>query len=151
MDIISNAKESELRDSPSSLYVLETGFEEEPLSPTTSSDYEDDFEDDSHEEGVLTQSCHKYREKSLKLIDHLEDIDGDFVMYKDFNEIISDATKMNYPKVSSSSTDVHNYKCKHRGCHYKRKYCRIATTITYHTFMVNTSTVIFQLTMIIEV
>ena len=80
LDIISNAKESEVRDSPSSPYVLETGFEEEPLSPTTSSDYEDDFEDDSHEEGVLTHSSHKYRGKSLKWIDHLEDIDGDFAM-----------------------------------------------------------------------
>ena len=134
LDIISNAKESELHDSPSSPYVLETGFEDEPLSPTTSSDYEDDFEDDSHEEGVLTQSIHKYRGKSLKWIDHLEDIDGDFVMYKDFNEIISDATKMNYSKVSSSPTDVHNYKCKHRGCHYKRKYCRIATGSYYISY-----------------
>ena len=47
-------------------------------------------------------------------------------MYEDLNEVISDAAKMNYSKASSSSIDVHIYKCKHRGCHYKRKYCRIA-------------------------
>lgn len=120
--------ELDLSDAPTSPYVLETSFEDAPSSPMSSSDseYNDDSDDDFCEDGVLNKSNRKYRGKNLAWVDHLSNSKTDFVMYEDLNKVISDAAKMNYSKASSSSIDVHIYKCKHRGCQYKRKYCRIA-------------------------
>ena len=120
--------ELDLLDAPTSPYVLETGFEDAPFSPMSrpDSEYNDDSDDDFCEDGVLNKLNRKYRGGNLAWVDHLSNSNTDFVMCEDFNEVISDAAKTNYPKVSSSSIDVHIYKCKHRGFQYKRKYCRIA-------------------------
>lgn len=122
LHITTSDRESEVPDAPSLLYDLETGFEEETSSQmsSTSSEYEYDLEYNSHEDDAVLQSVRKLRGRSLKWVDHLENIDSDFVMYKDLDEDINDATKMNYSKTRSSSIDVHIYKCKLRGCSYKR-------------------------------
>lgn len=132
LHITSSDRKSEVPIVPSSPYDLETGFEEESSSQKSSTSSE--YEDDSFDDDVLLQSVRKYRGKSLKWVDHLDNIDSDFVMYNDLDEVISDATKMNYSKTSSSSIDVHIYKCKHRGCSYKRKYCRIASDSYYVSY-----------------
>lgn len=93
---------------------------------SSDSEYNDDSDDDFCDDGVLNKSNRKYRGENLAWVDHLSNSNTDFVMYEDLNEVISDAAKMNYSKASSSSIDVHIYKCKHRGCQHKRKYCRIA-------------------------
>ena len=109
--------ELDLLDAPTSPYVLETGFEDAPSSPMSSpdSEYDDDSDDDLCEDGVLNKSNRKYRGKNLAWVDHLSSSNTDFVMYEDLNEVISDAAKMNYSKASSSSIDVHIYKCKQKG------------------------------------
>jgi hypothetical protein len=121
-------KVEDLTFAPFSPCVLETGFEDAPSSPMTGPGLECsiDSDDDFHENGVLTKSDRKYRGKGLAWVDHLENSNSDFIMYEDIKDVISDAAKMNYSKASSSSTDVHIYKCKHRGCQYKRKYSRIS-------------------------
>ena len=101
--------------------VEETSFEDAPISlPSSPLPH---VEEDNDAEGNV-KSVKKTRGKGIDWMDHLEGADGDFIVYKDLQEVMSDARHMNYSKIGSSSTDVHLFKCRITRCMYKRKYRR---------------------------
>ena len=58
----------------------------------------------------------------------MDELEHDFISYSNLDDVIKDAAESNYPKIDSSSTDVHTFVCRIKGCHFKRKYRRLGSS-----------------------
>jgi hypothetical protein len=115
-------------------YVEETGFEDatfsEPSSPESSVNDDIDEEDDFH-----VKSSRKSRGKGVDWIDYCEgNKSGVLVEYIDLEAVQADATHMDYSKMGSSNIDVLMFKCKTKGCQYRRKYRKMGSCGTFVSY-----------------
>ena len=115
-------------------YVEETVFEDatfsEPSSPESSVNDDIDEEDDFH-----VKSSRKSRGKGVDWIDYCEgNKSGVLVEYINLEAVQADATHMDYSKMGSSNIDVLMFKCKTKGCQYRRKYRKMGSCGTFVSY-----------------
>ena len=119
-------------------YVEETGFEDEILSSKPSSpklSVDEDMDEDFHVKSSRksnVESSRRLRGKGVEWMDYCEDNKfGILVEYINLEAVQADATHMDYSKVGSSHIGVFMFKCKTKGCRYRRKYQKLGC----HTFV----------------
>ena len=104
----------------------ETGFDNEDISePSTPQSV---IEEDGDDVGDRSHSNRQFRGKGALWSDCLDELGNDFVSYSTFDDVKTDAVQSNYSKIGSSSTDVHTFVCRIKGCNFKKKYRRMGST-----------------------
>ena len=115
-------------------YVEETGYEDaissEPSSPKSSVDDDMDEDDD-----IRVKSSRKSRGNGVEWMDYCEgNKRGVLVEYMNLEAVQADATHMDYSKMGSSNIDVFMFKCKIKGCQYRRKYRKMGSCGTFVSY-----------------
>ena len=104
----------------------ETGFDDEDISKPSSP--QSAVEESGDDVGDPFQSNRRFRGTRAIWSDCLDELGNDFISYSNLDEVKKDAAESNYSKIISSSTDVHTFVCRIKGCYYKKKYRRLGSS-----------------------
>jgi hypothetical protein len=110
----------------------ETGFDDEDISEPSSP--QSAIEENGDDVGDPSQSNRRFRGTGAIWIDCLDELGNDFISYSSLDEVQKDAAESNYSKIGSSSTDVHTFVCRIKGCYYKKKYRRLGDSGSFVSY-----------------
>jgi hypothetical protein len=104
----------------------ETGFDDEDIPEPSSP--QSVMEENGDDVGDPSQSDRRFRGLGALWSDCLDELGNDFISYSNLDDVKKDAAESNYSKVGSSSTYIHTFVRRIKGCLFKKKHRRLGNT-----------------------